>query len=1004
MLPLRLEMEAFGPYLLPQTVDFTLFCNTLFLIRGETGAGKTILLDAITFALYGKSSGGDRGAFTELRTLSAGEHPTRVVFDFSIRDKTYRFGRALIPKSARAKEGSLNATYTAAVLTQDGSWKPLFENPRQADLEQEATRLIGLNHSQFCQVMILPQGKFERLLTSPSKEKEEVLVTLFQADAWQRIAERVFAKSETLHQALREQEQALALLLQREQCESSEALTLALSQSRETHAALLLQREQAHEALAAQRSALESALLEARQWEEKAALDTAWSAHTAKREQMDAYAQTLAHAARAQALLPAAKEHAARLQAKADRQAAREREAAAFAQATGAAQAAGEALQTLLSAQAKEEARQAHLTRLEGALEDYRKFDGAEHATCESAAALTAANGQIQNAEARLEKTAKQLEQLSAQCATAREARAALPGLTAALEQAQRSTETLRRRDLLDAQIANETALLQTLQAQSDAASAAQRDAEAALTALRERKFYSSAADLAAALSEGAPCPVCGSTHHPAPQHKGSVVPVTRKEVEEAQAALQTAKDAYTRALDAHTAHRAALATATGKRDALEEQPTTADLPAAVKALDDVKRLCGALPQLEQALENEKADETRWKALLTQARTDAQAAAQTQARAAAALEALQARRISGIADSTALEKEIDATRTTLASAAAALENARQRERAALLEKEQRRTALRLLEIEAVTAAEQAAQSEQALSARLEAAGFADLDALNRAVLTPEDEAKLFQARTAWEKTDAELGTRREALAALLEGKTPPQPEPLREQVAALEAQLQEIDTTAGALAQTIRARADALTHVQKLEEALPAQRVRCETVREFARLLRGDRGISLQRYVLGVMLSSVTNQANQLLRLVHGGRYALFRSDKVEANKKAGLQLEVYDSYCGQKRHVESLSGGEKFLVSLALALGLSAVVQMQNGGIRLEAMFIDEGFGSLDPSSISDALEILASVQGSRRMVGIISHVDALAESIHGAIHVEKGRSGSQLRLDAPC
>ncbi len=170
----------------------------------------------------------------------------------------------------------------------------------------------------------------------------------------------------------------------------------------------------------------------------------------------------------------------------------------------------------------------------------------------------------------------------------------------------------------------------------------------------------------------------------------------------------------------------------------------------------------------------------------------------------------------------------------------------------------------------------------------------------------------------------------------------------------------------------------------------------------FGTTLRGDRGISLRRYVLGVMLTSVTAEANRLLKNVHDGRYRLCRTlEGSGRTRKAGLELEVLDAYSGEKRSVAGLSGGEKFLVSLALSLGLSAVVQAQYGGIRIDTMFIDEGFGSLDSSSIKDALGILSSVKGSKRLVGIISHVQMLKETIESSISVEKDRNGSSLTIN---
>ena len=193
-----------------------------------------------------------------------------------------------------------------------------------------------------------------------------------------------------------------------------------------------------------------------------------------------------------------------------------------------------------------------------------------------------------------------------------------------------------------------------------------------------------------------------------------------------------------------------------------------------------------------------------------------------------------------------------------------------------------------------------------------------------------------------------------------------------------------------------------LENLKKEREQLKKQTDEYVRLDVFARLLRGDKGVGLKRYILGVMLTAITQQANLLLKKVHDGRYQLFRTVEGRGRaRKVGLDLEVFDSFSGEKRSVASLSGGEKFLVALALSMGLSAVVQAQSGGVRIDAMFIDEGFGSLDPSSIEDALAILATIRGGSRLVGIISHVQLLKENIDASIEVRKNRTGSEIVLN---
>jgi len=217
--------------------------------------------------------------------------------------------------------------------------------------------------------------------------------------------------------------------------------------------------------------------------------------------------------------------------------------------------------------------------------------------------------------------------------------------------------------------------------------------------------------------------------------------------------------------------------------------------------------------------------------------------------------------------------------------------------------------------------------------------------------------------------------------------------------------------SAGALEEAQRSAALAQQRLSDMEKDEAALAARSQTYGEHKRLyeenqafadhLDGRNGVSLPRYVLGVMLGAVTRQANLLLQSVHGGRYRLYRSDdNATGSRKRGLELEVEDSHSGTRRSVATLSGGEKFLVSLALAIGLSTVVQAQGSGVRMEALFIDEGFGSLDQGSIGDALEVLGHVQRSKGMVGIISHVDRLRETIPARIEITKTRTGSACRV----
>ena len=258
--------------------------------------------------------------------------------------------------------------------------------------------------------------------------------------------------------------------------------------------------------------------------------------------------------------------------------------------------------------------------------------------------------------------------------------------------------------------------------------------------------------------------------------------------------------------------------------------------------------------------------------------------------------------------------------------------------------------------------------------------------------------KIQQYKIEYELVQSRIKT----LEEKLEGIKRPETDVLKKELKEKEEYRKAADAKAAQTKARLEMMQQAVSRLEKQERSLRKRTEEYVELDQFSRLLRGSNGVSLQRYVLGVMLTAITREANTLLSRVHDGRYQLFRTlEGVGRTRRAGLDLEVFDAYSGERRGVGSLSGGEKFLVALALSLGLSTVVQAQSGGIHIDAMFIDEGFGSLDPASIENALDVLASVRGGSRLVGIISHVELLKENIEATIEVQKGRTGSDLIIN---
>ena len=881
MRPISIRFRCFGPYMDEQLLDFTrLEKSGVFLICGETGAGKTTILDAMCYALYGESSGGLRGDMEVMRCKLAGDgDETFVEFIFECNRRVWKFTRSL------KKKRKLLHEYHDCMERIDGEFVPIFANPRAKMVNEKAKELLGMDVSQFRQVIVLPQGQFEKLLVSNSEEKEKILKTLFRTDRWQRLAESIAARVARRAEELKAEAQAIELGLARHGCgdltELGEKAASLQARCRELTDA----REQARQTLELLRQSYDRALLENQDFEELSRRQTALDALLPRQDWAVREEKTLALAEQARALQP---EYLAVCQ---EEKTCREADRAL----TNARQRATRAGKALDGAE-KEYARHQAARREYEAWKQERTLLGSAAALYASLASL-----ETQAAEAR-----RQLERVKK-----------------SLDKAQR--------ELAKAALALESAY----ETQSAAMAALDRGQRLYLMGI--------GGILAQKLEKGRPCPVCGSLEHPAPAQAGENH-ITDGEVDALSRAVKTANAAFDRARQLHTAAGEERERALSAFNRAREQE-------ALKRRDLEDALARRLP----GIENGDALETR-RRLLTQW-----------------IETYEN-------DEERLSRTLTAARAESGAAAAAESEAG--ERFALARETwqiRRRTWLE----------------------KLEEAGFETEENFTAALLEPREENRRRGALAGFR---AELEQAKKALErqqTLVAGREKPDPEGAK---ALLDRARQDSEEWGEALIlgrqQLADIRSDA-GELEKRQRALSLARLELEADREFSARLTGRSGVSLQRYVLGVMLGSITAGANRLLEHIYGGRYRLYRTDEVAGSaRKSGLELEVYDAANNARRSVTTLSGGEKFLVALSLAIGLSTVVQARSGGIRLEAMFVDEGFGSLDKESVTDALEILQSIGRSAGVVGVISHVEQLSEVIPARVEVEKGPRGSRFRV----
>lgn len=1007
MRPLELRLQAFGPYLEPQAIDFRPLTG-IFLICGETGAGKTMLLDALCFCLYGRSSGGGRDRLEQLRSQSApDETPTQLSLLFSHRGREYLFTRELLLRRKRNGAVEFRTVQNALRREADGGLLPLLANPTAQRVNEQAVEILGLDCEQFCRVVLLPQGKFERFLLAKSGEKEEILQSLFDVGPLLRLTERLFAMAKEKEASARGLEESLARCLDRYQADTPQALRQDLERQRETLAALgeALGQAGRRDAKAREALARANALLDSfRRREAVRAELQALAGQQADRERDRLrLRQGLAAGQARPALVQAMEARSALL----ERKEARSRAEAGLEEARLLAENARRRLSQQEAGLSEQRARQAALGRLRALLPDYRGLQAARERLSRANAAAAGAERGLRQADEAAQRAQETLEQ-------ARQERDRLQADYVSPMEALR-----KRRDDAQAQAQAQVAAAKAQQdlarREQDLASAleGQRAAARALTgALEEQQaqldlyLSNAAAALASCLQEGKPCPVCGSRAHPQPHGAGG--PNNQAALRAAQAALRQAQAGAAEAEKALSAAQLGLEAAKQARQSAQEALTA--LPVFTPAQREQafsayaraqegqrahEALLRSLPQLEAAWTHAKGERER----AAQSQADAR---REQALAGEALGSLERRLDPDLPDEASLHEKLQALEADSAHFDQALERLRSEAGVAEAAVEAGQRELALAQKEQAAAANALSAAEERLQAALISSGFADEQALSAALLSEAETQALQQALGQY---DVALELRRDELRRLeeaLQGQDRPALDALEEEQAEAGRELERLRAEEADLRARVELLQEDVARAEGLSLSLEEAQRLYHKLDRFARTVRGDRGVGLTRYALHAMLLTVCERANELLRAVHAGRYALSPSLEGDGRGKAGLDLTVLDAFSGKSRGVESLSGGEKFLVSLALSIALKTVAQGLAGGAAMESMFVDEGFGSLDASSVQDALQLLLLSGGKEPCIGIISHVQALQETLGSRIRVLSKAGRSRAMVEA--
>lgn len=878
MRPLKIEFQAFGPYVGHEVVDFKAISEKgLFLICGKTGIGKTMILDAMTFALYGKSSGHGRDDFEAMRCTNADFNTTTFVkFEFENNGYFYVFERRL-----ERRRKNLSPSYNVMKKDEDGVWRPLLENAKERALNEKALEIIGLEYEQFRQVIVLPQGQFEKLLTSNSDEKEKILTSIFGEDKWQEIAEKLYKEVEDRKNNLRDIKIKIINSLKEEQCETMAQLKLVISHMENELISLDEENKEADydnkikaiqdELVLANRFAdlysaekrfneLKATEHESKQWEQK----------VKDSERAEKVRSFICASDNALEQLNSRKESEKNVRADADK-------------ARKNAESSTLELEEHLKKEKEVEEKKKIKILYEGKRNDYE--------------ALDKISGELKDFEAE-EKQAREIEKV-----------------------AKKIYESFGP-------------VIVNLQEEYSKLNGEHAD-------LLERYLAGITGELAAQLKDGKPCPVCGSISHPKKAVKGDnsvtkeVVDAKKEESENKYNELQKTLEEQSKAkIDLEAKHSCVeqkhveVASKNVELDKIKKN--------LVEDLDSLTELNNKIEELDKAIKEFANKKIK------------------------------------------LEEKAEKDNISFREANAKIEPAEnETKKAELLYKE----------------------SLESVEEALKEHGFNSEEEAKELLLDDTELKELNQKIKEYDTNVNAAKTNFDNLSVELKGKIEPD-------IQSCNLKLEEITSAKDLYTERRGVINSEIVRLTKKKNMLEADGEGIEEkIREaeedfaFAKKLRGDSGTGLQRYVLGIMFSSVVAAANQMLEMVHGGRYRLYRSDeKAQGTNKRGLELKVFDknSEDHEGRFVSTLSGGEKFLASLALSIGMSTIAQ--KSGIKIEALFIDEGFGSLDEDSISDAMNVLNSIQEANGLVGIISHVQLLQDRIPTKLRVEEIEKGSHI------
>lgn len=1026
MRPLELKLKNFGPYV-DETVDFTRFEQApLFLITGKTGSGKTTIFDAMCYALFNETSGKKRQAFQMRSDFASDKAETSVEFTFEHQGKIYYIKRQ--PKQVLAGRGGKPVEKKAKVeLIYPGPDEEKLAIQKIPEARRFIDELLHLTAEQFTKVILLPQGEFRNFLAADSKEKEEVLRNLFGSELFERWAEQLKAKFKEQNASYQQKEQQLTLRMQQadftsetqipelwlEQIKSwLEQVKAELSEQDKAWQQAKKETESLQHVLSKQEELQKDFDLLAKLQAKQADLLAKAPKREALRQQIVALKWALEHRTNFELL---ENNKATLVKTEADIQKTAQKQAKLKKEQLSSAAQLAE-----YEAKRKEIANyQYQHKQLENNLPLYKVVSELLATQEEVEVSQNALAAEIQKITTILEKKQAKIAAIEAKQHALTESIQAKETLKAKLErvkyQQAELAELLEKQADLDKRQTNIANLQNKLVTETTISQEARAKARTLANQLADHYIAAAVKKLQA----GKPCPVCGSLDHPAPAKVSEVAGIDEEQVEQAKQQARELEDKVTALqarideINAENVERK-REFETKMQDFFEKYPaleqsklthleveltqTKHELTQEIRGLTDKEKEAASLQEQKTTLEQKVAQaQTKLTELNEQAQTaqlekqklvtqlaEKQAQLpveyQTEQQAKAQLRIWQQKIAEFETHWADLNAHIKQTEQSLVATEAKLNEAKQ----------------------------QAQELQQVIAQRQ-----ADLEAACAAKGMPLAELKELLSQSAQlghlEQTLAEQQKELDSIAGQVEilskqvaGQKQPDLEQTNEELSQVKQAEAKLQQTVAELEHKYSSNTKCYQQVKKLFEQQQAEFTQLGQLKELVDVVtgKGEQKLGFERYILQTYLKEVLITANARLAHLTNGRYELcLNEDTGRGASSTGLELDIYDDNAGKRRSVHTLSGGESFLAALALALALGEVIQKKSGGIEIEALFVDEGFGSLDQEALRVALETLQTIEGKNRMVGIISHVTELQAQLPYQLQVVTKGERSTLR-----